>query len=269
MRKTAWAAVLLVATATPAICASYDDLNAAISYFNREQYDNAITWFDKALAAGDLIPDHKRLAHLDRGLAYLTKSDASKAIADFTAAIAAQPRDLLAYRQRSATYLAIGDFENALSDYRELRRLRPQDYSILMNFGWLSWQLGKIEDSANAFAIFSNVETNSWAWLQLANIRLGRSITGYNEGGASQKWPGHLIRFFQGNLSEVDVLQAAKAEDQECAGYSYAGLWRVVHSDKSGAAALLKTAFQKCGENSPYGRIARTALDSAAQAGTK
>lgn len=264
MRKTAWAALLLAATATPGVCASYDDLNAAISYFNQEQYDNAIIWFDKALAAGDLIVDHKRLAHLDRGLAYRTKGDAQKAIADFSAAIAAQPENLLAYEQRSLTYQAVGDLENALSDYRQMRRLRPRDHEILMNFGWLSWQLGKIEDSANAFAEFSGTDTNSWLWLQLSNVRLGKPLMDYSEGVRSRDWPGPVVRFFRGSISDSELIQAASSDSQVCAAHLYVGLWRTVQQDRVAAVPPLKSALGKCGEGSPYWRLARAALKDVA-----
>lgn len=264
MRSTVWAAILVAATATPGVCASYDDLNAGISYFNQEQYDNAIIWFDKALAAGDLIPDHKRLAHLDRGLAYRTKGETQKAIADFTSAIAAQPRDLQAYKQRSAAYLDLGDIENTLSDYREMRKLRPQDHEILMNFGWLSWQLGKIEDSANAFAEFSGTDMNSWLWLQLSNARLGKSLMDYSEGVRSRDWPGPIARFFRGSISDSELLQAASSDSQICAAHLYVGLWRTVQQDRAAAVPSLKSALGKCGEGSPYWRLARATLKDVA-----
>src|SRR5258706_3138439 len=104
MTKIALATLLLAATTAPSYCTSYDDLNAGISYFNQAQYDNAIVWFDKAIAAGDLISDLQRLALLDRGSAYWAKGDIQKAITDYSAAIALQPTETLAYRQRISAY---------------------------------------------------------------------------------------------------------------------------------------------------------------------
>ena len=146
MKTRALAALLLLAgSAVPAGAASYDDLNAGISYFNQAQYDNAITWFDKAIAAGDLIPDLKHVAHLDRGMAYAIKGDAHKALADYTAAIAIKPESTLAYRQRAAVYLGLNDKEMARANYRLLLKLRPNDAGTLRQVGWLSWQMNDLE----------------------------------------------------------------------------------------------------------------------------
>jgi tetratricopeptide (TPR) repeat protein len=264
MKKIALAALLLAVTTMRSYCASYDDLNAAISYFDQQQYDNAIIWFDKALAAGDLIPDHTRIAHLDRGLAYGTKGDIKQAIADFTAAIAANPDHTLAYRHRITAYFATNDLEKALADYDKLRALRPNDFDIAMNDGWLNWQFNHVETSADAFRTFSEINTYSWAWLQLSNIRLDKPMTGYKEDIEPKKWPDHIPRFFLGHLSEADVLKAAEETGNSssvCAAHVLTGMWRVVHNDRAGAEPLLKIAAEKCNKNSPDWRIASSEIE--------
>jgi tetratricopeptide (TPR) repeat protein len=263
MRRTILAAFMLAATATSGVCASYDDLNAALSYFEQEQYDNAITWFSKALAAGDLIPDLTRIAYLDRGMAYLAKGDTSHAISDFTSAITANPDNVLAYRERIAVYLANGEFEKAVADYDKLRSLRPFDYDIAMNDGLLNWQLNRIETSASAFLAFSEVSPYSWSWLQLSNIRLGKPMTGYKETYDNRKWPGQIPRFFLGHASESEVLNAAEDTGNNgsiCAAKLLAGMWRIVHNDQEGAAPLLKAAGEKCTKDSSYGHVIHSEL---------
>jgi tetratricopeptide (TPR) repeat protein len=264
MRKIALAALLLVVTTARSYCASFDDLNAGLSYFEQDQYDNAIIWFDKALAAGDLITDHKRIAYLDRGLAYRIKGDIQKAIADFTSAIATDPDQPLAYHERLSAYFATNDLEHALADYDKLRALRPADFNIAMNDGYLNWQFNHIQTSADAFRTFSEFNMFSWAWLQLANIRLGKPMAGYKEDIGSRKWPGHIPRFYQGHLSETEVLDAAEATGNAgsvCDAHVMTGMWRVVHDDRVGAAPLLKLATEKCPKDSAFGRIARGELE--------
>lgn len=264
MEKIALAALLLLVTTTRSYCASYDDLNAGLSYFDQEQYDNAITWFDKALAAGDLIADQKRIAYVDRGLAYWTKGNIGQAIADFTSAIAANPDHTLAYRHRISAYLATNDLEKALADYDRLRALRPADFDIAMNDGYLNWQFNRIQDSAEAFRTYAEFNKFSWAWLQLANIRLNRPMTGFKEDFESRKWPGHIPRFYLGHVSETDVLKAAEDTGNPrsvCDAHVMTGMWRVVHDDRSGATPLLKIATEKCPKDSPFWRIARSELE--------
>jgi tetratricopeptide (TPR) repeat protein len=263
MKKIALA-VLFVAWTAPAVCASYDDLNVALSYFDQGQVDSAIPWFDKAIAAGDLIPDQTRIAYLDRGMIYSAKGDGQKAIADFTAAIAAQPNDLLAYRNRISSYLAVNEPEKALADYETLRKMRPYDYDILVNTGFLDWQLDRPEAAADAFAYFAPINSPvSWIWLQLANTRLGRPMTEFKEGSGTRNWPVEVARFYLGRLSEDDVLQKARdigTPQAFCTANLLTGLWRRVHHDEAGAAPLLQAALEKCPKDSPYGRIARAEL---------
>jgi lipoprotein NlpI len=264
MKKIAWTAALLAVAVTPGVCASYDDLDAAISYFNQAQYDNAIVWFDKAIAAGDLIPDLQRLALLDRGTAYWAKSDIQKAITDYSGAIAVQPNDIQAHRQRISAYFTTKEYEKAWEDYETLRKLRPYDRKIATEYGWLSWQLNKPEASAEAFSQISKVDFGAWIWLQLANARLGRPVSDpspLNE-QSTRIWPGNLARFFQGELSDAEILAAAKAngENNLCSAYMYVGLWRSAHGDTASAETSLKTASEKCG-NSFFGRIIGVELD--------
>jgi tetratricopeptide (TPR) repeat protein len=264
MRQTILVAFILAAPLNVAAGAGYDDLNVAISYFDQEQYDNAISWFDKAIAANDLTPDLMRLAYLDRGLSHSAKSETQKAIADYGSAIATKPDDMLAYRERISAYLASADLEKALTDYESLRRLRPHDYDILMNIGWLNWQLNHIEASADAFFYFAQVDPYCWLWLQLANVRQGKPMTEYTEDAEARKWPGHLPRFYRGHLSESDVLEAAKSikgRNALCFGYAFTAMWRVVHNDQTGATPLLQSATEQCAKGSPYWNIVRAELN--------
>jgi tetratricopeptide (TPR) repeat protein len=268
MKKTAMAAILLVATSASSLSAGYEDLNAAISYRNQGQYDDAIIWFTKAIQDGDLTPDQTRIAYLDRGLSYATMKDTKNAIADYSAAIAAQPDDLLPYENRAATYIALGNFEMAYADYGTLLKLRPHDYSTRMIFGWMSWQLGQFQSAADAFYYFEKTKTEAWLWLQLANVRLGKPVDDFTDASsalglsvmrANKIWPRPMARFFQGNLSEADALGAAP-ENDVCAAHIYAGLWRLVHNDHAGAETLLKVAENKCGKDGEYWRIADAEL---------
>jgi tetratricopeptide (TPR) repeat protein len=268
MKKIALATLLWIAATAHSYCSSYDEINAAISYFNQAQYDNAIVWFDKAIAAGDLIPDLQRLALLDRGAAYGAKGDIQKAITDYSAAIALQPNEILGYRQRISAYLAINDPEKAWTDYETLRKLRPLDGNFAKQQGWLSWRLNKLESCAEAFGQFSKVNVEAWIWLQLANVRLGRPASDPLNEQWTRSWPGNVARFFQGELSDAQILAEAKVKGEHdlCLANMYVGMWRAVHGDTASAETSLKGASEKCGE--PYRGISRAELNKLA-AGTK
>lgn len=268
MRKIALAVMLLAGSAVPGLCAGYDDLNVAFGLFNQRQFDLALPWFDKAIAAGDLMPDLQRVAYLDRGDIHWTKGDKQKAAEDFGSAIAAKPDNMQAYRERIRLSLANGAPEQALADYEMLRKLRPLDFDILINTGWLDWELGHTEAAADAFTPYATINSPvSWMWLQLSNVKLGRPITNLKETAGTRRWPVEIAHFYEGQLSEAEVLDKAKTmgtEDAACTANLLIGLWHKVHDDKAGAMTLLLAAIQKCPKQSPYGRIALAELAKAA-----
>ena len=94
MKRLVLAALLFVAFSTPVLCASYDELNAGIENWTKEQWDFAIAHFDKAISAGDLGSDLMRVAYYDRGRAHDQKGETEKAIADLAAALALKPGDI-------------------------------------------------------------------------------------------------------------------------------------------------------------------------------
>jgi len=269
MKKFVIAVILLAAMIAPSFSAGYDDLNAAISYFNQSRKDDAIVWFTRAIQDGDLLPDQKRIAYLDRGLTYAANNDANNALADYTAAIAAKPDDLLAYRERAAVYVALGDFEKAKADYAALLKLQPRDYSTRMIYGWMSWQLGQFQSAGEAFYYFSNTKTEAWLWLQLANVQLGKPVDDF-KGNASmiyatsarefaRSWPVPMARFFKGEISEADALSAAPDRDV-CSANIYLGLWHLVHKEQQQARGSLDAAEAECGKSGEYWRIAHAEL---------
>jgi tetratricopeptide (TPR) repeat protein len=91
MKAIALAALVFAASMAPCVGASYDDLNAGIAYWNKEEWDSAISRFDKAIAAGDLNTDLMRVAYFDRGIAHQRRSETDKAIADLSSALAMRP----------------------------------------------------------------------------------------------------------------------------------------------------------------------------------
>ena len=64
IRISLLAALLLASGVSPAAAAGFSDLNVGISLFNDGRYGDAIAYFDKAIAAGDLVPDQMHVARL-------------------------------------------------------------------------------------------------------------------------------------------------------------------------------------------------------------
>ena len=65
-------------------------------------------------------------AYLNRGNAYLSKSDIEHAFADFNAALRLDPKNAWAYAERGNLYKNKGDLDHALADLNESIRLDPE-----------------------------------------------------------------------------------------------------------------------------------------------
>lgn len=108
----------------------------------RGDYDQAIAAFTKASAGGELGAEKQARivdAYLERGKALLQKASAGggaerladyrlyeKALADFSEAIALDPKSVIAYRLRGEAFLTTGQTHKALDDCQAMMALAPQ-----------------------------------------------------------------------------------------------------------------------------------------------
>ena len=79
----------------------------------------AIADFTAAIA----LNPHDAQAYRNRGLAYCRQEDYDQAIADYTAAIALNPQDALAYHNRGVSHGVMGNGEQAAADLERAREL--------------------------------------------------------------------------------------------------------------------------------------------------
>jgi tetratricopeptide (TPR) repeat protein len=114
-------------------------------------YDGAITAFDRALAI-----DPRPESYYNRGLAYHSKKNIDKAIADWNTVINLDARDVRAYRQRGNGYFTKGDFSLAIADYSRAIELDPKDPKAYYNRGVVFQTRGEL---ARAAADFNTVIT--------------------------------------------------------------------------------------------------------------
>jgi lipoprotein NlpI len=265
MKRFTWVAMILAALGTPAGAASYNDLNIAISYFNDGARDSAISWFDRAIAAGDLNPDLTRVAHFDRGRALLSRGDSATAIADFTAALAVSPGDVRILEDRAHAYLNAGQLENAAGDFKAVRLRNPNDKPLAFQSGLVNWQIGRYDDAAADFARPGSSDLIAWLWQQLANVRQGKPVSSFFMTSFDQKmWPNPMVALFLGQTDEEAVLRIAQdskaADAQTCDAEFFIGEWRLAHGDREGASALLKKMTDDCRNDATQLHVAQLDL---------
>jgi len=243
MKARTLAALLLAGSTMSARAASYNDLNIGIFYFTQGDLNNAIAWFDKVIAAGDLNPDLMRVAHLDRGKAHLYRGEVDAAITDYAAA---------------------GRLEVAVSDLGKIAlRTFPENPRIFFESGLLNWQLRRYEDALKDFSRGGS-DATSWLWQQLANVRLGKPVSPYGKDLVDEKiWPNPLVAFYLGKSDVQAVLTSAQQSQgpEACEAAFFVGQWHLAHGDTIAGKPLMQKAASDCRSDPSKLRISKFELE--------
>jgi tetratricopeptide (TPR) repeat protein len=249
MKKLGFAALLLAIAAGPALCASYDDLNAGIEFYGRQEWDTAIVRLDKVIAAGDIAPSLMRVAYFDRGQAHAAKGQIEKAIADYTAALA--PGDPETLTERAFAYADAGRPDDALADLRSAHAASPKDVSIDYRVGLINWRLGRYEDANVAFDATQRSFRYGWLWLQLTNIKLKRPVDDKPFGTLwGMGWPDPILHYFRDHVEERTVLKEAKDNPRlVCQANFYLAMWHYARGDQERGKPMMQKAADGCPED--------------------
>jgi len=89
--------------------------NRGLAYSSKKDYDRAIADYSEAIK---LDPTYSR-AYANRGFGYYNKKDYDRAIADFSEAIRLDPKYAWAYANRGSIRTAKGEFDLAIADLTE------------------------------------------------------------------------------------------------------------------------------------------------------
>jgi tetratricopeptide (TPR) repeat protein len=76
------------------------------------------------------------MAFNNRGLAYASKGNADRAMADYNEAIRLNPNLAMAFNNRGLAYASKGDYDQALVDFNEAIRLDPNLSNAFLNRGF-------------------------------------------------------------------------------------------------------------------------------------
>ena len=125
--------------ASATVCAADDD-----SAFSAEQ---RIAACDAVIKAAGNIPKKVAEALVDRGRAAWYADKMSQAFADLNRAIALDPSNARAFRERSNAWRSTGALDRALADASEAVRLDPKDAKAFDNRGDVLVNKGKYDSA--------------------------------------------------------------------------------------------------------------------------
>jgi tetratricopeptide (TPR) repeat protein len=118
---------LMVCLTSSTWASGLDDFNACLTVVSRENYDEAIRLCTNAIASGELSREKLSLAYEVLGIAWYSKKEYDKAIADYTKAIESNPRSDEAYYNRGNAWYDKGDYTKAIADYTKVIEINPKD----------------------------------------------------------------------------------------------------------------------------------------------
>lgn len=115
--RAAIAALLLV----PSLAAADDAFQRGVALYRGGQYEAALEAFNQAVQTADSAS-----ARANRGVTRMRLGDATGALRDYDAALAASPRDAEILFSRGNARLALGDHTGAIADYSSAIALAPR-----------------------------------------------------------------------------------------------------------------------------------------------
>ena len=130
----------------------YSILMVAVIRLEKNDYGHALTAVEDALK---YIPendsDFQAFAFSTRGDIYLALEDTSKAVADYSRAIKAQPKESRVYEKRAQLYYELCRYDLSDADYRKMIELNPGDINGFMGIGRNANDQERWEDAIKQF----------------------------------------------------------------------------------------------------------------------
>lgn len=289
MKRLFRVGLCVAALASPALAGSVDDFKQGIAAMHRGDRDTAIADLSRALARGDLAPNLRPIALVNRGVAHAANKQFPAAIADFSEAVKLKPDDAVALSFRARVYAESGNAQAAAADCHTLTTMRPRGPGILGLCGYMQWKNGQYEnavfyfDKAVAYEA-ARPEPLYVLWLELVRmearkpdqVEFSRATAEMNLKG----WPEPILDLDLGK-SKPETVMAAASKDQSppvthraypgepskpgtanllasklaidrqlCGAEFFVGEWQLLHRDEAAARDLLTKATNSCPKGS-------------------
>ncbi len=194
--------------------------------------------------------------YLDRGWSSMDRGLYNQAVADFSDAVKMEPGF-------SDGWFALGwaqekneQDSDAIASYTRTIKAKPDHTGALFSRGYLELFSGNASAAARDFTSTVNVANGdlkiyAHIWLFIARSNAGMDAVGKlaidSSGDDLSVWPGPIVRFYAGNLSEAEVLQSIESggvsslQQRRGVGYFFLG----EHALLQGNTAKAKEYFEK------------------------
>ena len=191
-----------------------------------------------------------------RAQIYMTQGKNEAALSDLSAVLGQHPEDIDSRTQRAGISIMLQRNEDAILDLTVLLKKDPTSPAALYNRGRAEMLKGDDTAAAQDFsAAMQNRNSNPYAALRLYIVQARRGAADAAPLAAAAKafpedqWPLPIIAFYQGNLSEADLIAAAKVSNTTTAAnltaetQYYLGQWALLKDDRKAARQHFQAAI--------------------------
>jgi lipoprotein NlpI len=190
-----------------------------------------------------------------RSLIYVNQGKVESAVKDLTGVLKQRPDDGISRLQRAGLLIALQRNEDAISDLNQLLKTDPAALDALYNRGRAELLKGDSAAAADDFAALMQARNdNPYAALRLyiARARAGRKdpapLAAAAKNFPDDQWPMPVVAFYQGRMSEDDLIAAAKAgkaatnASLTAESRYYLGQWALLQDDAKAARRHFEAA---------------------------
>jgi tetratricopeptide (TPR) repeat protein len=225
--------------------------NRAAAYALSGQTNYALADFAHLL---DLAPNDPDTLFY-RALIYVNQGKTEAAVQDLSAVLRQRPDDAISRLQRAGLLIALGRNEDAIADLNQLLKKEPTALDALYNRGRAEMLKGDFTGAAADFeTLMQGRNSNPYAALRLYISRAKAGTTDAAPLAATAKafapdqWPLPIVAFYQGSLSEADLVATAKVSNAAATAnlvaetQYYLGQWALLKDDRKAARKHFEAA---------------------------
>ncbi len=157
--------------------------------------------------------------------------------------------------QKSQILCSLARFDEAFRTVSDALKKDPENLLTLSVHGMSAFYAGQYQPAINSFETVwreGGHDEYNWLWICIASHKLGNRPPDFFSQHVSElhgnEWPIPLLRFYAGDITEQECLEAAaqgtpeRRKEKECEAYYYIGEWYLWNGNKDKALEY----FKKC-----------------------
>jgi lipoprotein NlpI len=225
--------------------------NRGAAYALMGQTKTALADFAQVLELAPNDPD----TLFYRALIYVNQGKIESAVKDLTGVLKQRPDDGISRLQRAGLLIALQRNEDAIADLDQLLKQDPAAFDARYSRGRAEMLKGDNAAAAKDFeSLMLGRKDNPYAALRLYIVRArggqkdDAPLAAAAKAYADDQWPMPVVAFYQGKMSEADLLEAAKVSDPATKAnltaetQYYLGQWALLANDRKGARKHFEAA---------------------------